>query len=304
MLIAQSLDIHAGGSIECIENEVVSTVEPTIEPTDKPTTEPTDEPYADDLIPNNSVDRKPVRLKNASAYLFGRSDTLMQPNDGIQRAEACSVVYRLLKQNNKLAGYSIPSDSSFKDLKEEWYYSAIEFMNSIGVYNSKPNPDERKISPTNYITRGEAAKIFVFALGLQESEDKEEFVDLHEGDKYYEYINSLYQEGYLHGYEDGTIRVDEQITRAEYCKIYNLVIGRDDDYELVYLEDARVQCPKDNYLWYDVKAEDAVICPFADINEDDWYYEVMMRATCTFNDYKVDWNSRGDRNSLDDYDVE
>lgn len=236
---------------------------PDIEPVPTPTPEPTPTPV-------------PSVLKNDYAYIFGRSDTMMEADDEMRRGEAAAVLHRLLKQNDDLNGfaYDINETPVFADLYGRWDRSAIEFMAYIGVYDAD---SEMVIGPDEGITRGEAFKMFALALGY--TGDTGLTVEA--------YAQLLVDAGYVQGYEDGTLRLENIITRAEFCKIYNIIIGRDSSHYKLETADGTAVTPE-TYGFTDI--------------EDGWTYEIMLKATSAFdeNGY-VDLEARGQRNNLDDF---
>lgn len=226
----------------------------------------------------------PSVLANDYAYIFGRSDTEMQADDNMKRGEASAVLYRLLKQNGQLAGnyqYDVNNTPYFQDLAGRWDRSAVEYMTFVGVFSGEGS----YILPDEPITRGAAFRMFVVALNI---------------DRNYQDIRDTWQEpsekfaqvlvdaGYVQGYEDGSLRLNDTITRAEFCKIYNMIIGRDSDHYKLETADGTPVTPQ--------------TYGFTDIEQGSWYYEIIMRATSAFdeNGY-VDLNARADRNNLDDY---
>ena len=222
-------------------------------------------------------DPDPIVLSNNYAYIFGRTDSLMQAHDGIYRGEASATLYRLLKQNNKLGGfvYDINREPLFSDLAGRWDRSALEYMTYIGVYDPAATA---AISPDQTISRGEAFKLFALALGYTNDTAL----------TYEEYAQILVDKGYVEGYGDGSLRLENDITRAEYCKIYNMIIGRD-SYGLE-LADGTVVTPE--------------TYGFSDI-EKDWAYETMLKATSAYDENGfVSLELRGERNLLDDYIIE
>lgn len=101
------------------------------------------------------------------------------------------------------------------------------------------------------------------------------------------YAQLLVDAGYVQGYEDGTLRLENIITRAEFCKIYNIIIGRDSSHYKLETADGTAVTPE-TYGFTDI--------------EDGWTYEIMLKATSAFdeNGY-VDLEARGQRNNLDDF---
>ena len=229
-----------------------------------------------DKIPNPTPTPTPtpIELDNNYAYIFGRTDTLMEAHDGMHRGEAAAVLYRLLKQNDKLGDftYDPSAEASFSNLYGRWDRSAVEYMTFIGVYTANPNG---VMSLDATITRGEAFKLFALALHYTQDTNL----------AYEEYAQILVQKGFVQGFEDGSLQLDREITRAQYCKIYNMIIGRD-------------KCGL-------AMADGTLVTPetygFTDI-EQDWSYEIMLKATSAYNEQGfVDLELRGKRNVLDDY---
>ena len=232
--------------------------------TDKP-----EEPDKPDVPPY----KPPYELSNNYAYIFGRTDTLMEPHDVILRGEACAILHRLLKQNNKLGGfwYDAAAVPAFADLGGRWDRSAMEFMVSLGIYNADPSA---MIYPANPITRAEAFKLFAVSLGFTSNAQL----------PIEQYGLILQDAGYIVGYDDGSLGYEKNITRAEMCRIYNGIIGR--HLRLTTADGTEVT---------------PATYGFTDIRED-WAYDDIMSATSAYDeDGYVDLNARADRKDLDDY---
>lgn len=216
----------------------------------------------------------PYQLSNNYAYIFGRTNTEMQPKDNMLRGEASAVLYRLLKQNDKLGDfhYNASATPAFSDIAGRWDRSAIEYMTSIGVYTRNENG---KIAASSPIKRQEAFKLFALALGFTDDTSL----------TYDQYASILQQQGYVEGYGNGDLGLQNDINRAEYVVIYNKIIGRD-----------KLQL---------VTADGSAVTPetygFVDI-PDDWTREPMLKATSAYDESGyVDIAKRAQRNILDDY---
>ena len=80
--------------------------------------------------------------------------------------------------------------------------------------------------------------------------------------------------------------VNETLQRAQFCSIYNTIIGRANA-GLVTKDGTEVTAETYGYT---------------DIPADQWYYQTMIRATSAYDDEGfVDISLRGVRNDLDDY---
>ncbi len=108
--------------------------------------------------------------------------------------------------------------------------------------------------PGGYITRAELAAIASRFDNLSPFEGNK-FSDIanHWANKS---INSASEKGWVNGYEDGTFRPNQFITRAEFITLVNNVLGRKVKKEHI-LPEAR---------------------KFSDLNENKWYYESIQEA--------------------------
>lgn len=212
--------------------------------------------------------------RNDYAYIFGYNDSEMGAEGPLLRSEVSVMVHRLVKQNGKLGDFSYnPSNPSFADIKGEWFQSGIEFMHHKGAFNVAEGGN---VQPYVAVTRGETFKII--ALGLEFTTD----TTLTNA----EYADLLFDLGYILGDESGDLNVGGTITRAEFCTMYNRIIGRE------------------NALLVDAEGNEitAETYGFTDLDPGVWYYKAMLRATSAYDDNGyVDIAKRGIRNDLDDY---
>lgn len=251
---------------------VVQSEKPTSQPTAAPTDEPTD-------VPGDSgiATKTPKHLESDYAYIFGRSDTEMQADDSMLRGEVAAVLYRLLKQNNQLDGfvYDESATPAFSDIAGRWDRSAIEYMAYIGAFDKSTDI----INPTQPISRGEAFKLTAISLGYTDVLDA----------SFDDYAKIFFDLGIVEGYGDGgDLRLNNSITRAEFCKVYNLIIGRDQNG--LTMKDGTEVGPE-TYGFVDFELTDKY-----------WYAEIILKATSSYDeDGYVSLELRGIRNELDDY---
>lgn len=207
------------------------------------------------------------------AYIYGYSDNTMAADNNLRRSEVSAMVHRLVKQNNKLGGfmYSASNPPAFDDIDGEWFRSGIEFINHKGAFAGGGS-----IYPYVDVTRGETFKIICLGLGFSENTAL----------SYEDYAAILQKAGYIQGDENGDLNIWKLITRAEFCTIYNRIIGRDKA-KLVTADGVEIT---------------AETYGFNDLKESKWYYETMLRATSAYDDNGyVDIELRNQRNVLDDY---
>lgn len=263
--------------------EYVPPEEVTPKPTDEPeTTEapteppvPTEEPVPTaEPVPTDA----PIDVEGYHsnyAYIFGYDDTTMGAEGHLLRSEISAMIHRLVKQNDKLGGfvYDASAEPVFADIAGEWFRSGVEFMTYRGAFDAGEND---YVYPYAEVTRGEAFKLICVGLGFTDNSDL----------SYEEYALALKEAGYVEGDENGDLNIEDLITRAEFCAIYNRIIGRDG----ALLETA------------DGTAVTAATYNFTDLNDGQWYYETMLRATSAYDDDGyVDIALRAVRNNLDDY---
>ena len=246
-----------------------------VPPEELPTPEPEPEPSTEPEDPQTpSIDAGDGYQSNF-AYIFGHSDTVMGAEDNLLRSEISAMIHRLVKQNNKLGGfvYDESAEPVFADIAGEWFRSGIEYM----AYKDALTGDEsNNVYPYGAVTRGEAFKLICIGLGFTDN------VDL----TYMDYAQALKDAGYVIGDENGNLNVDNLINRAEFCAIYNRIIGRQTA-PLVTADGTPVT---------------AETYGFTDLDEGEWYYGTMLRATSAYNsDGVVDLELRAVRNDLDDY---
>lgn len=218
-----------------------------------------------------------ISFPHAYLYGYGNAEGTVGADDPIKREEAVALVYRLLKQDDKLDGFRRGAVEPYENIESgRWSRSALEYMKYIGVYNTS------YISAETYITRGEVAKIIAFAFRIRPDDSKTiSFSDLEPYHRYYHYIKALVDADVWEGY-DGRINPDDEITRAEFVKTVNRLIGRDNEYEVI--DDMN---------------------PYPDLSPSEWYYNDIMRASFGYYDYKQDGfyrinpDGKPDRASID-----
>ena len=124
------------------------------------------------------------------------------------------------KDEEKIVFSDVPQDSS--------YAEAVSKLVANGVLNGY---EDGTFRPENGITRAEMCKMINLTFGYTDTTDAPGFSDVDEDDWYLPYALAAQKEGYIEGYEDGTFRGSNNITRQEVCvilarllKLYNLPI--------------------------------------------------------------------------------
>ncbi len=186
-------------------------------------------------------------------FLEGYGDRTIRPENKVTRAEFVSMVVRAIGGFDSQKNYG----KSFKDVAQgKWYSGAIAYAKQKKIIDGY---EDGTFRPNAYITRGEAARILADAAGLT-SEKSGTFEDVRPGSWYEKYIEALLEAKVVDGYEDGTYRPENRITRAEAIKLIVMITKN----ALNDLEHNNIQ----KYAY----------CPFIDIKRTHWAYAYVLRA--------------------------
>ena len=186
------------------------------------------------------------------AYIIGYTDGTVRPNSELTRAELATMLYRLLSSESRDIFYTERNNYSDVDV-DAWYNVEVSTMTAAGVFNGYPDDS---FKPDDPITRAELVSAMVTFFTEIEPVDPE-FIDTvgHWAD---EIIEEAYAEGLIDGYDDGSFKPDQSVTRAEAIKVINILLDRN----LV----AGELCD-DMIVWVD------------NMDADAWYYYAIQEAT-------------------------
>lgn len=188
---------------------------------------------------------------NHFAYVIGYEDGEFKPERNITRAEAATIFSRLLiKKIDVNETYT----TEFTDVADDaWYHDYVAYMEELGVVTGYPDGTFR---PDDSITRAEFATMASRFDKLSPAEISF-FEDVPAEHWAYDYVESAATKGWIKGYEDGTFRPENNITREETVTIVNRMLERaaDKDY---------------------VEANGETIIDYSDIDNTRWsYYEII-----------------------------
>ncbi|RSK28677.1 hydrolase Nlp/P60 [Bacillus sp. HMF5848] len=129
------------------------------------------------------------------------------PNDNIARDEAAAYMAQALKL-------------SLSDRSEN-YEDVSRYHWAVGAINALLEEDiiieETEFRPAKALTRAELATWFVKAFNLKVSDNLITFTDIDTSLPYYNDVQALASSGITTGYDDGTFRPDEPVTRAQFA---------------------------------------------------------------------------------------
>lgn len=210
-----------------------------------------DTPGPEIPIPDDPTPLEPTLNKEDHyAYIQGYEDNTVRPEGHITREEVAAVFFRLLDADYREIIRTLVAD--FADvLPDRWSSKHIATLAAGGILEGYP---DGTFKPGASITRAELATIAARFDDLEEL-DTNAFPDVagHWAEKY---INSAAAKGWVEGYEDGTFKPDQPITRAEFVTLVNRVLERKVHKDSI-LPEAR---------------------QFPDLPPNAWYYEAMQEA--------------------------
>ena len=224
--------------------------EPQPEPKPEPQPQP-EEPKAPDYIPYFLIfgNNEEPKTEEHIAYIYGYEDKTVRAEGNLTRAEAAAMVTRLAKLD--LSNKTMPA--AYKDLEENaWYLGNINAALKAGMIDDI----DGMLRPNEKITRAEFAKML--AAIDKDNDYVSTFPDI-KGHKYEKEINKIDGNKRIEGFEDGTFRPDEFLTRAEAATFLNRIFNRLAD---------EVAIEKFRYS----------IIDFKDLNESDWFYYEIVEA--------------------------
>lgn len=158
--------------------------------------------YADEI--NYLAERNIIR---------GYTDGTFRPANSLTRLHAVQI---LLKARG-ITDFTAP-DPNLTDMKPTSYgYAEVAKAVELGIISGKIGADgTRYFDPSSYLTRGQMAKVIVEAAKLPKQQTTL-FLDVLPTDGFHDYIATLAAERITGGYEDGTYRPANRISRQHFA---------------------------------------------------------------------------------------
>ena len=199
------------------------------------------------------------------SYIIGYKDGLLRPYGEISRGEVAAIFFRMLTDQTRNEYWS--QTNPFTDVAaEKWCNNAISTLFSMGIIDGYSDGAFRPDGP---ITRAAFTKMAVNFFDYHVKDYDGRFTDV-EGDAWYAgYIQAAAELKLIEGFDDGTFRPDDYITRAQACAIINRTLGRVPDADRMSIRP---------------------LVTWPDCDEDAWYYADMMEAT---NSHDYQWITVG-----------
>lgn len=137
-----------------------------------------------------------------------------EPDAEITRAETATII-------NRIMNYQTASENVFLDLTDDWYKEAVLKAAADNVIIGY----EGYARPNDPVTREEAFVMLARALRIDPSDGDTDFTDDADiSDWAKGYVYSMYQKGYISGFEDGSFRPDAHMTKAYAVKLIDNII--------------------------------------------------------------------------------
>ena len=187
------------------------------------------------------------------AYIIGYGNNDVRPQNNITRAEVATIFFRLLTDETRTA--NMTKSNGYNDVKDgDWFCCAVSTLSKMGIIKGY---EDGSFKPNDPISRAEFAAI---AARFDPDGDKTPatFADVTSHWAKDE-ISIAANHGWIKGYEDGSFKPDQKITRAETMTLVNRVLNR--------LPEAKDDLHKDMKTWVD------------NMDETAWYYLAVQEAT-------------------------
>lgn len=154
------------------------------------------------------------------AYVHGYEDGTVRPEGKITRAETAVMLYSLLTDARREEIST--TQHSFNDIAPDaWYRQAAATMAKGGYLTGRPDGGFDGDCP---ITRAEFITALVGFIGVEDAACT--FTDVSRDHWAYAYIATATSAGWISGFEDGSFRPDQSITRAEAMTVINQALDR------------------------------------------------------------------------------
>ena len=251
--------------------------DPTPDPDEPDTPDEPDVPGVDLPDDLNTVDH--------FSYVVGYEDGTVMPQKQITRAEVATIFYRLLKDDVR-EDYDTTRNNFSDVTSDSWYNQTVSTLASMGIVKGYEDGTFRPNAP---ITRAEFAAIATrFFEETGATYEPGTFTDVTGSEWFAGAIMDAVNLGLIGGYEDGTVRPNNNITRAEACAIVNRTLGRVPDADHLLPEDEMTTWPDNpSSAWFYADMQEAT-----NGHEYEWITEDGNKVENWTDLLDKDWNDR------------
>ena len=233
-----------------------------------------DDPWYPPYNPGDDDKPSGLNTEDHFSYVVGYEDGMVKPQRSITRAEVATIFYRLLEDDVR-DDYDTTRNNFSDVTSDSWYNQTVSTLASMGILKGY---EDGTFRPNASITRAEFAAIATrFFEETGATYEPGTFTDV-TGDEWFAgAIMDAVNLGLIGGYEDGTVRPNNNITRAEACAIVNRTLGR--------VPDADHLLPADEMTTWPDNPSSA------------WFYADMQEAT---NGHEYEWITE-DGNKIEEW---
>ena len=187
------------------------------------------------------------------SIMTGYSDGTFRPNQGMTRAEAATVLARLMDRESVIAR---ERETAFTEIsKSDWYYGYVSYLERYGIFDGIFSGEFKASEP---ITRAEFVKLCANAGAFDPASVKnptKSFSDVTSETRFATEIIAAAEIGFINGYSDGTFGPSKTLTRAEITTILTRILD--------------ISERKDKAQYY------------SDLDSSHWAYGIIMAVTST-----------------------
>ncbi|WP_260845773.1 tandem-95 repeat protein [Paenibacillus sp. Y412MC10] len=151
-------------------------------------------------------------------YISGYPDGTFRPAAPITRAEMAALIARQMQLSDSASADAYPDLAA-----THWAAKAVLELTAAGIVSGD---DQGRFKPEQGVTRAEMATIAARLKGLEPSAVGSGFKDVARGHWASQAITAMQQAGLMAGFDDGTFRPAQQLTRAEAVSVVNRLFGR------------------------------------------------------------------------------
>lgn len=153
--------------------------------------------------------KAPILSVSERGWMIGTRDFYFEPNKPLTRAQAATLLVRILELGRTNANMPY-----FRDVPtNHWAKTDIEIAAQHGLMNGKGN---QSFAPDEFMTREEMATLLSRLLKISPSNNKNTiFRDIEPNRWSYPFIVAMTERKIFEGFEDKTFRPTEKVTRAQ-----------------------------------------------------------------------------------------
>lgn len=203
------------------------------------------------------ADQPDVQLQSHTAYMSGYDDGTFRPSQAITRADVVTMVVRAL--GTDYDPDRVYDTSSVSDVEGHPAQNMIGYCIEKGIFSGYK---DGTFLPEGTMTRQEFAVVIANLAGGAQENQGLPFTDADSVNKWARNaVYTVYSNGWIGGYKDGSFQPKNNITRAEAAVIFNGFLGR--NVNKTSLTDVSVGASS----------------PWSDVKATNWAYQNIMEAT-------------------------